>query len=181
MKRPSLWISSCQSPRGDSPQVCTDINGQLLKPERDTSCNLKMYRAQNQLAKLTLAAVPFEGWKNGGREGRSAPRSAEQENVRHQFVINVAHRKHMDRANRSDRFKRANLCQIIQIEPRVSAAHTHPRPHKHARREKSAAIEIIIIERKRTSLQSSLFKHHIPVTDIAKQIRSRMCSTAFCV
>lgn len=44
MNRPSLWISSCQMPCGDSPHVWTDMNGHLLKPDRDTSCNLCMHR-----------------------------------------------------------------------------------------------------------------------------------------
>lgn len=35
--RPSLETSSCHTPRGDSPHICTDMNGQELKPARDES------------------------------------------------------------------------------------------------------------------------------------------------
>lgn len=38
--RPSLRISSCHGPCGDSPHVCTDIKGHWLNPERELSCDL---------------------------------------------------------------------------------------------------------------------------------------------
>lgn len=40
MYLPSFETSSCQTPSGDSPHICTDMNGQALKPAREESRGL---------------------------------------------------------------------------------------------------------------------------------------------